>query len=160
MQGNIFFTKMDLASAFHQVDIDPASRQFFAFRTETDGNFHFKKMPFGFVNAPGIFQSAMEKILAKEISAGFCVVYLDDIIVFAKTQAEHDRRVVAVLERLAEADLHASIAKCIFGVTELEVLGYYIKEGGAPASLMRIPWRCAIYLCRAISESYAWVWGF
>ncbi|KRY52588.1 Retrovirus-related Pol polyprotein from transposon [Trichinella britovi] len=97
LAGAKWFTTLDLASGYWQVEVDKRDREKTAFATPL-GLYQFKVMPFGLCNAPGTFQRLMERTLSGLVGKS-CLVYLDDIIVFSATEEEH-------LTRLEEACHH------------------------------------------------------
>ncbi len=93
----------------------------FAFRV--DGRlFEPNVMPFGSKNAPSTFQRLMDKIL-RGLTWKQCLVYIDDILVFAGTFEEHCRRSNAVLDRIGAAGLKLKPSKCEFGITGSKLFG-------------------------------------
>ena len=86
-------------------------------------------MPFGLTNAPATFQRLMESCLG-DLHPKYCIIYLDDIIIFSKTPGEHLRRLQSVFEKLDEAGLRLKPGKCEFFRPQLEYLGHVVlKEG-------------------------------
>ena len=86
-------------------------------------------MPFGLSNAPATFQHLMNDIFRDMLD--YCVIiYLDDILIFSKSQADHDCHVEEVLARLRKHHLYAKLEKCEFDRTEIEFLGYIITTTG------------------------------
>ena len=79
------------------------------------------------INAPATFQAMIQAILSDMLDMGV-IVYMDDILIYAKDLEEHDRLVLEVLRRLREHYLTVAIEKCTWGVTEVEYLGYIIAE--------------------------------
>lgn len=98
LSGATIFTKLDAESGYHQIDMDERSIEKTAFTTK-EGIFEFTKMPFGLVNGPATFQRAMDELLSEFIGK-FVVVYLDDIIIFRKSLAEHDSHLKKVADKL------------------------------------------------------------
>ena len=86
-------------------------------------------MPFGLTNAPATFQAYINQVLHDLVDV-YCVVYLDDILIFSKTEEEHAEHVEAVLRKLRAGALYASPKKCAFFVKEVEYLGFLIGENG------------------------------
>ena len=87
LAGSVFFTTLDLASGYWQVEPDDEAKEKSAFSTQS-GHFEFNVMPFGLTNAPATFQRLMECVLA-ELVPSECLIYLDDIIVFSTSFADH-----------------------------------------------------------------------
>jgi len=98
--GATIFTKLDLKDGYHRIRIKKGDEWKTAIRTRY-GQYENKVMPFGLVNAPATFQSMMNKILCKFLDQGV-VVYLDDILIYSKTDAEHVAMVKKVLSPLME----------------------------------------------------------
>ena len=104
LQGMEYFTALDLASGFYQLAITKESRPLTAFPTPY-GLYQWRVMPMGLTNAPAVFQRAMNTILQEHIRKGYCLVYLDDIIVLSKSAEEHALHLDAVLQSLKEHNL-------------------------------------------------------
>jgi hypothetical protein len=87
----------------------------------------------GLSNSPGVFQHAMTSVLHEHIRAGYCKVYLDDILVMSKSIEEHARHLNAVLSSLRDHSLFCQLPKCKFGLNELRYLGHWVcGEGVKP----------------------------
>jgi len=100
-----------------------------AFRTRY-GLFEFQVMPFGLMNTPSTFQDVMNHVLSDLLDMGV-LAYMDDILVYAKTEEEHGRLVNEVLGRLQRNGLAAgSPEKCVWKAQEVEFLGYVIGRDG------------------------------
>ena len=84
-------------------------------------------MPFGLTNAPSVFMTAMQDMLR---DLPFCVVYLDDILIFSKSPEEHVDHVRQVLSRLEQHRYFLKLAKCEFFKKELPFLGHIVSEEG------------------------------
>ncbi|CAH8862175.1 unnamed protein product [Trichobilharzia szidati] len=93
--GSNWFTTLDLASGYWQVEVHPEDRQKTAFIVQS-GLYEYETMPFGLVNAPATFQRLMQTVLSDCIP-GKCLVYLDDIIIHSKTVNEHLSDIAKVL---------------------------------------------------------------
>ena len=126
------FTKLDLASGYHQIAMEESSIQKTAFRTNR-GQFEFLVMPFGLCNAPASFQRLMNKVFAKHIG-DFIAVYLDDILIFSRSIDEHWQHIRWALEKLREAKLFGRLHKCEFLKEQVDYLGFEVSPGGIRAS--------------------------
>ncbi len=103
-------TIFDLASAYWQILLTKRSRKYTAFLTAY-GLYQFKVMPFGLVNAPATFQRLMNDIL-RDYLRKFCLVYLDDIIIYSKSLKDHKQHVRKVLQAIRFTGLKLKSAKC------------------------------------------------
>ena len=128
LDGAQWFTTLDLASGYWQVEVDPEHRQKTAFTTG-QGLYEFRVMPFGLCNAPSTFQRLMELVLAG-LEWDTCLAYLDDIVVFGRTFSEHLQRLRIVLSRLKSANLKLSPKKCQFFQQSVSFLGHVISCHG------------------------------
>jgi hypothetical protein len=122
------FSKIDLASGYWQIEVDEKDREKTAFITR-DGIYEWEVMPFGLTNAPATFQRTMD-ILLSGIKGIFCLVYIDDIIIFSKTFDEHLQQLEEVFKRLRKAGLQAKASKCSFIQNELIYLGHRVSFNG------------------------------
>jgi hypothetical protein len=122
------FTKIDLRGAYNLVRIKKGDEWKTAFRTRY-GHFEYTVMPFGLTNAPAVFQHMMNDIFRDYLDQ-FVVIYLDDLLIFSKSQEEHDKHVALVLEKLREVGLYAKLEKCEFDKDSIEFLGYVISPEG------------------------------
>ena len=128
VQGAQWFTKMDLKNGFHLLRMRKGDEWKTAFRTRY-GLFEFQVMLFGLTNAPSTFQDMMNHVLSDLLDLGV-LAYMDDILVYAKTEEEHDRLVKEVLRKLQENRRAISPEKCVWKAEEVEFLGYVIGRDG------------------------------
>jgi len=126
--GRRWFSTMDLASGYWQVAMDAQSADRTAF-VSAEGLFQFKVMPFGLTNAPATFERLMETILAG-LHWKTCLIYLDDIIVFADSFEQQLQRLDEVISRLSEAGLKLSPRKCHFFQSSVKFLGHIVSSEG------------------------------
>ena len=137
--GARYFSTLDLCSGYHQLPMNDADREKTAFSTP-DGHYHFNVMPFGVCNGPSSFQRLMGAVL-RGLQWQICLVYLDDIIVFARTFTEHLCRLRQVFSRLRSANLRLKPSKCFLFRPEVEFLGHVVSDKGVhtdPAKVAKI----------------------
>lgn len=134
--GASVFSKLDLKDAYYRIPIRPSDCWKTAFRTRY-GHFEYQVMPFGLTNAPATFQGYINRALAGLVDC-FCVVYLDDILIYSNSREEHVRHLCEVLSRLRKFGLYASRKKCDFFVTEVEFLGYMVSTAGVSMDTRRV----------------------
>ena len=113
LSGAIIFTSLDLKRGYWQVEMDEESRPPTAFTVGPLGFYECERMPFWLTNAPATFQCLMESCLG-ELHLNWCIIYLDDIIVFSKSLEEHLERLRGVFDKLATAGLKLKPSKCEF----------------------------------------------
>ena len=126
LTGAKFFSKIDLNSAYHQIRLDPESRDITTFTTHC-GNFRYTTLMFGVNSACEDFQYTMSKELedlsgVKNIS--------DDIIVYGKDEEEHDRNLYGLLKRLQERGMTINRDKCSFKTQKVQFFGQEISPSG------------------------------
>lgn len=123
-----YFSTIDLASGYHQIEVDPSDRHKTAFSTNF-GHYEFNRMPFGLKGAPATFQRLMNQLLTGLVGSK-CFVYLDDIIVVGKTFQEHKNNIIDVFNKLRDAKLKIKPSKCHFLKQEINFLGHIITNKG------------------------------
>ncbi|GBG86796.1 hypothetical protein CBR_g42079 [Chara braunii] len=122
------FSKLDLKSGYHQIEIQPQDQYKTALKTRY-GHFEWVVMPFGLANAPATFQAAMTAEF-RDLLDRSVLIYLDDILVYSRTLDEHITHLHAVLNRLRLAKYKVNRDKCEFAKQELEYLGHYVTPKG------------------------------
>jgi len=122
------FSKIDLKDAYHRICIRKGDKWKTAFRTRY-GHFEYLVMPFGLTNAPATFQAYINRALAGIVDV-YCVVYLDDILIFSESEEEHALHVQEVLRCLRKHSLYANPKKCEFFCTSIDFLGYHLSTEG------------------------------
>lgn len=124
-----FFSKIDLRDGFYNLRMHPDSIEKTATLFPGRGIYVWKVLPMGLADGPGRFQAAMRQELADFVATGRVVIYLDDILIHAATQAEHDTTLLQILERLEQRDYHLKPSKCALNVTTVDFLGHRIEDG-------------------------------
>ncbi|GBG92291.1 hypothetical protein CBR_g55060 [Chara braunii] len=119
------FSKIDLKSGYHQIEVDTADQHKTVFKTR-NGLYEFTVMPFGLTNTPTTFQSLMDKVLRGQIGR-FVVVYLDDILIFSKSIEEHLKHLEKVLSILKKTQLHLNLEKIEFRKDSVIYLGHQLS---------------------------------
>ena len=133
MAGAAHFSTMDFKSGFWQVCMAPESQQYTAFTVGNLGFYEFTRMTFGLCNAPATFQRLMQNMLG-ELNLTYCIIYLDDVIVYGRTEEEHLERLRIVLEHFLEFNLKLKPSKCSFFQSEIVYLMHHVsKEGIHPS---------------------------
>ncbi|UYV74836.1 K02A2.6-like [Cordylochernes scorpioides] len=121
-----FFSTLDVAWGYWQIEMDPQSIQKTAFVT-SDGHYEFLVMPFGLKNAASTFQRIIQHILGELLWKGTCS-FQDDILVYTKTWQEHIELLSKVFDKLRLYNMKLKLSKCIFGRTEVKYLGHIISH--------------------------------
>ena len=123
------YSTFDLNSGFWQVPMDEESKQYTAFTLGSMGLYECKSMPFGLCNAPPTFQRLMQNCLG-ELNLTYCLIYLDDIIVFSRIPEEHLQRMRVVFNCLQEHRLKLKLSKCDVFKSEINYLAHHVSKKG------------------------------
>ena len=121
-----FFSKLDLNSAYHQIELSPESRDITTFGTH-NGLYRYKRLMFGISCAPEMYQKVLHQVL-QEYDGVHNI--LDDVIVHAPTEEEHDRRFESVVQVLSSKGLTLNRDKCQFKMSHLEFMGHVLSARG------------------------------
>ncbi|XP_050896958.1 uncharacterized protein LOC127103768 [Lathyrus oleraceus] len=119
---------IDLRSGYHQIKVKDEDIQKTAFRTRY-GHYEYTVMPFGVTNAPRVFMEYMNRIFHPYLDQ-FVVVFIDDILVYSKSEEEHVEHLRIVLQVLKEKRLYAKLSKCEFWLREVSFLGHVVSGDG------------------------------
>jgi hypothetical protein len=130
------FSKIDLRTGYHQLKVCESNIPKTAFTTRY-GLFEYTVMSFGLTNAPAYFMNLMNKVFMKFLDK-FVVVFMDDILVYSKTEEEHAEHLRLMLETLREHQLYAKFNKCEFWMKEVGFLGHVISAGGVSVDPSKI----------------------
>ena len=129
MAGLAHFLSMDFKSGFWQIKMALESQQYTAFTVGNLGFYEFTCMPFGLCNALVMFQHLIQNTLG-ELNLTYCVIYLDNIIVFGRMEAEHLEHLRIVFQRFRELNLKLKPSKCSFFQSEIMYLAHHILQQG------------------------------
>ena len=133
LNNSKIFSKIDLKSGFWSISMDDDSRPKTAFVCHM-GLFEFNVLPFGLTNSPATFQRYLQSCL-NNLLWRFCLVYIDDVIIYSSSMDEHVDHVRLVLDRLAKHQLRLNAEKCEFGTSTVLYLGHVVTpEGVLPDS--------------------------
>ena len=126
--GSQIFSVFDFKSSFWQIPLAKEDRPKTAFTA--NGQFYqFKRMGFGLTNAPATYQRLMDQIL-QGLTWQYCLIYMDDVVIYAMTFTDHIQRLDIILQRFIEAGMKLNPAKCRFAMGEVLYLGYRISKDG------------------------------
>ena len=137
MGGAQIFSTLDLKAGYWQVEMAEECKAYTAFTFGPLGFYECDTMPFGATNAPATFQRLMHDCLG-ELNMNWCIVYLDDIIIFSDTKEEHLKRLEAVFQKLCAAGLKLKPSKCFFFREEIEYLGHVVSGKGISTNPKKI----------------------
>lgn len=127
------FTVLDLKDGFHQIKVHPEDTKYFSFATP-DGQYEYKRLPFGFSESPAEFQKRLVNILKDLIREDKVIVYIDDIMIASETVDENLETLKRTLHTLKRYELELNYDKCQFLRRTVQYLGYIISEEGITLS--------------------------
>ncbi|GJT29847.1 putative reverse transcriptase domain-containing protein [Tanacetum coccineum] len=131
-----------------------------AFRTRY-GHYEFLVMPFGLTNAPAVFMDLMNRIFHEYLDK-FVIVFIDDILVYSKSEEEHEQHLRIVLEILRQKKLYAKFSKCEFWLQRVAFLGHIVSQNyhSDPSKLRLSPWflRYTLPLTQLMRKGEKFVW--
>ena len=125
--GATIFSTIDLRSGYYHIGLMRESRAKSAFVMPM-GKWQFKRTPFGLSQAPAYFQLLIDKVLMG--CSSFAMGYLDNIIIFSKTEEEHLKHLEEIFVRLRKFGLKMKHEKCIFFKKHIQYLGHLVSERG------------------------------
>ena len=135
LSGATILSKLDANSGFWQIMLEKVSRLLTTFIITPMGRYCFNKLPFGIASASEHFQKQMSKVLAG-VEGPLC--RLDDILVYTKTQEEHDIHLEAVLKRIQKSGVTLNPEKCEFSKSSLTFLGHVVTNTGYTQTLRKL----------------------
>ncbi|MBW0513225.1 hypothetical protein O181_052940 [Austropuccinia psidii MF-1] len=122
----VYITTMDVLKGFHQNVVTPRERKYLRIIVHC-GVYEYLKMPFGIKNAPSHFQRMINEVFPEELSEGWLIIYIYDILVCSKTWQEPMYRLSRVLTKIQSVNMKISLKKCHFGSKELKALGHLVS---------------------------------
>ncbi|KAL4013763.1 hypothetical protein IC575_025946 [Cucumis melo] len=136
LQGATVFSKIDLRSGYHQLRIKDGDVPKTAFRSRY-GHYEFIVMSFCLTNAPAVFVDLMNRVF-REFLDTFVIVFIDDILIYSKTEAEHEEHLRIVLQTLRDNKLYAKFSKCEFWLKQVSFLGHVVSKAGVSVDPAKI----------------------
>jgi len=127
------FTLLDLRDSFHQIRVHEDSTKYFAFATP-DGQYEFKRLPFGFCESPAEFQKRLVQILQPLIRTDRILVYIDDVLIPSVTVEQNLQTLREVLLCLKNYRFELNYKKCQFLRKSIEFLDYVVSRDGITLS--------------------------
>ena len=127
--GTGHFSCLDLKSGFWQIKMDEALKQYIAFTMGNLGFFECDRMPFGLCNSLATFQQIMQNCMG-ELNFIYCLIYLDDLIVFSQMAEEHLHQLHVVFNCLREYNLKLKPLKCSLFREEIIFLAHQVSKRG------------------------------
>ena len=134
LNGSTVFSKLDLRSGFHQIELEEQSRKITTFITHK-GLFRYKRLMFGISSAPELYQHTIQQVL--EGCEGAYNIH-DDIIIHGRTVKEHDVRLRKTFERIQEKGLTFNRHKCAFSMSKLTFMGCLLSNQGIGPTESRV----------------------
>ncbi|KAH0700890.1 hypothetical protein KY284_015105 [Solanum tuberosum] len=128
LQGARCFSKIDMRSGCHQVRVKDKDIPKTAFRTRY-GHFEFLVMSFGITNAPAVFMELMNRVFKLFLDV-FVIVFIDDILVYSRSEEDHANHLRQVLQILCDRKLYAKFSKCEFWLKSMAFLGHIVSDEG------------------------------
>ncbi|GKE27245.1 putative reverse transcriptase domain-containing protein [Tanacetum coccineum] len=125
-QGSSVYSKINLRPGYHQLRVREEDILKTAFRTRY-GHYEFHVMPFGLTNAPAVFMDLMNRV-CKPYLEKFMIVFINDILIYSKTQQEHGEHLKSIVELLKKEELYAKFSKCEFWIPKIQFLSHVIDS--------------------------------
>ena len=127
LQGYKVFSTLDLRSGYYHIGLSDSAKPKAAFVVSGMGKLEFNRVPFGLAQAPVYFQRLINEVLT---GCNFAMGYLDDIIIFSKTEEEHLQHLEEIFEWLQKTGLKLKLQKCSFFKKHIQYLGHLISDEG------------------------------
>jgi len=134
LQGSSIYSRLDLVKAYHFVPVHTEDVKKTAICTPF-GTFEYTRMPFGLRNAANTFQRFIDNTVR---GIPFVITYIDDLLIFSKSKAEHEEHLRTVLQRLEEAGLKVNSKKTALFQEEIDFLGFSFSKRGIKPMTSRV----------------------
>jgi len=139
VNGAIYYSSCDATWGFWQIRLHPSDIPKTAFRTPT-GLYQWRVLPFGLSNSPAVFQRTMSSFFQKAFTypdgtsvtalGSFIQVYMDDLLIYSKTAADHLLHLDFVFSTLRSNGIYLNPKKCEFNKPEVRFLGHLVSRHG------------------------------
>ena len=136
LKGAIVYSKIDLRTGYHQLKVREVDFPKTGFRTRYR-HFEFTVMPFGLTNTPTTFMDLMRRVFQPYLDQ-FVMVFIDDILIYSKSDEEHEDHLRVVLHVFRDHQLYAKFSKCEFWLTEVKFLGHVMSASGVSVDLEKV----------------------
>ena len=127
LKGYKVFSSLDLRSGYYHIGLKDSAKPKSAFVLSSLGKYQFNRVPFGLAQAPAYFQRLINGMLK---GCNFAMGYLDDIIIYSRSEKEHLEHLEEIFTRLKTAALKLKLEKCCFFKKHIQYLGHLISEDG------------------------------
>ena len=127
LKGYKVFSSLDLRSGYYHIGLSDSAKPKSAFMLSSLGKYQFNRVPFGLAQAPAYFQKLINDVLK---GCNFAMGYLDDIIIYSRTEKEHLEHLEEIFGRLRAAGLKLKLEKCSFFKRHIQYLGHLISADG------------------------------
>ncbi|GJW83529.1 putative reverse transcriptase domain-containing protein [Tanacetum coccineum] len=136
LQGLRVYSKIDLRSGYHQLRVREEDIPKTAFRTRY-GHYEFQVMSLGLTNALALFMDQMNRVCKPNLDK-FMIVCIDDILIYSKSEEEHEEHLKLILGLLKKEELYAEFPKCKFWLSEVQFLSHMIDSECIHVDLAKI----------------------
>ena len=127
LKGYKVFSSLDLRSGYYHIGLKDSAKLKSAFVLSSLGKYQFNRVPFGLAQAPAYFQKLINDVLK---GCNFAMGYLDDIIIYSRSEKEHLEHLEEIFTRLKTAGLKLKLEKCCFFKKHIQYLGHLILADG------------------------------
>ena len=136
LRGARVYSKIDIHTSYHQLRIRVTDIPKTTFRKRYR-HFEFTVMPFRLTNVPVTFMDLMHRVFKPYLDQ-FIVVFIDDILIYPKSEEEHKSYLRVVLKSLRDHRLYAKFSKCEFLLMEVKILGHMVSDSGVSEDLEKV----------------------